>query len=255
MADNVAVTAGTGTTIAADEVTEGTLGTVKVQVVKLMDGTINGTTLTKVLAASTAPAATDPALVVAVSPNSVNANGSAVSANSAPVVIASDQAAIGTKGATASGSALTVAPETIGGRAATANPTAVTDGQVVNTMHDKLGKMIVVGAIRTLKGTQNTIITASTAETTIVTAVASTFLDLYGLILANTGATTTKVDIRDTTAGSIITTIEVPTLETRGFMVPVDSAIAQTTVNTNWTAQCGSSTSSLQVTALYVKNT
>ena len=43
MADNVAVTAGTGTTIAADEVSDGTLGTVKVQYVKIMDGTIDGT--------------------------------------------------------------------------------------------------------------------------------------------------------------------------------------------------------------------
>lgn len=43
MADNVAITAGTGTTIGADEVTDGTLGTVKVQYVKLMDGTLDGT--------------------------------------------------------------------------------------------------------------------------------------------------------------------------------------------------------------------
>jgi hypothetical protein len=43
MADNVAVTAGAGTTIGADEVTDGTLGTVKVQYVKLMDGTLDGT--------------------------------------------------------------------------------------------------------------------------------------------------------------------------------------------------------------------
>lgn len=44
MADNVAVTAGSGTTIAADEVTDGTLGSCKVQFVKLMDGTLDGTT-------------------------------------------------------------------------------------------------------------------------------------------------------------------------------------------------------------------
>lgn len=49
MADNVAVTPGTGATIAADEVTDGTLGTVKVQYVKIMDGTIDGTTKNKVL--------------------------------------------------------------------------------------------------------------------------------------------------------------------------------------------------------------
>lgn len=44
MADNVLVTAGSGTSIAADEVVDGTLGTVKVQYVKLMDGTLDGTT-------------------------------------------------------------------------------------------------------------------------------------------------------------------------------------------------------------------
>lgn len=43
MADNVAITSGSGTTIGADEVTDGTLGTVKVQYVKLMDGTLDGT--------------------------------------------------------------------------------------------------------------------------------------------------------------------------------------------------------------------
>lgn len=44
MADNVAVTAGSGTTIAADELTDGTLGSVKVQYVKLMDGTLDSST-------------------------------------------------------------------------------------------------------------------------------------------------------------------------------------------------------------------
>jgi len=41
MADNVAITAGAGTTVAADEVVDGTLGTVKVQYVKLMDGALD----------------------------------------------------------------------------------------------------------------------------------------------------------------------------------------------------------------------
>lgn len=50
MADNVAVTAGAGTSIAADEVTDGTLGTVKVQFVKLMDGTLDSTTKLSIVA-------------------------------------------------------------------------------------------------------------------------------------------------------------------------------------------------------------
>jgi hypothetical protein len=43
MADNVIITPGSGTTIGADEVVDGTLGTVKVQYVKLMDGSLDGT--------------------------------------------------------------------------------------------------------------------------------------------------------------------------------------------------------------------
>jgi hypothetical protein len=59
----------------------------------------DGTNKAVVKAASTAPATTDPALVVGISPNGINPNGSATSANSAPVVIASDQAAVTVKGA------------------------------------------------------------------------------------------------------------------------------------------------------------
>lgn len=44
MSDNVLITPGVGKTIAADEVTDGTLGVVSVQYVKLMDGTLDGTT-------------------------------------------------------------------------------------------------------------------------------------------------------------------------------------------------------------------
>lgn len=54
----------------------------------------DGTNAAAIKAASTAPAATDPAVVVSLSPNSVNANGQATMANSAPVVVASNQSAI-----------------------------------------------------------------------------------------------------------------------------------------------------------------
>lgn len=43
MADNVSITPGSGNTVGADEVIDATLGTVKVQYVKLMDGTIDST--------------------------------------------------------------------------------------------------------------------------------------------------------------------------------------------------------------------
>jgi hypothetical protein len=44
MADNVAITPGSGANIAADEVVDATLGTVKVQLVKVVDGTNDSTT-------------------------------------------------------------------------------------------------------------------------------------------------------------------------------------------------------------------
>lgn len=118
---------------------------------------------------------------------------------------------------------------------------------------DTSGILIIAGAPRLLKGRQVTTITSSTAETTILTSVASTFLDIYGLILTNTSATVTKVSVRDATAGGTITVLEVPPTDTRGFMLPLDSAIPQAAVTNNWTAQCGTSVASLEVTVLYVK--
>jgi len=158
-------------------------------------------------------------------------------------------------GVVASGTAVSGNPLLSGARAATTIPTAVSDGAAVALMASKDGKLVTAdGGGRELRKNQNTIITASTSETTIVTAGASgVFNDLYGLILANTGSTTTKVDIRDATGGSIIMTIEVPTLDTRGFMLSGGSATPQTIAANNWTAQCGSSTSSLQVTAFYIQ--
>lgn len=63
----------------------------------------NGTSTAAIKAASTAPGATDPALVVSISPNSVNANGQATMANSAPVVLASNQSNLPVVGAGTAG--------------------------------------------------------------------------------------------------------------------------------------------------------
>lgn len=157
-------------------------------------------------------------------------------------------------GEIASGSADSGNPQKIGGVARITNPTAVTDGQRVNGIFDKLGKQICVGAIRDLKGVTQTSVSNTTTETTIVAAVASTFLDIYGLVFANTGASTTKVTVKDATAGTTRMVFEVPTLDTRGFMVAVDSAVPQSATNNNWTVTCGTATTALEVTALWVKN-
>jgi len=250
MADNIAVTAGTGTTVAADEVADGTLGTVKVQYVKLMDGTLDGTTKAAVGANGLAVSAT----VAAALPAGTNVIGHVIADSGSTTAVtqataSSLLASVG--GLAASGASVSGNPLLSGARAATTNPTAVTDGQAVALMASKTGKLVVVGAPRDLVATQKTSISASTSETTIVTAIASTFADILSFTFANSGSTATKVDIRDTTGGSIIATFFVPATDMRGAVYHVP--LAQTTVNTNWTAQCSASTTALEVTVQYVK--
>lgn len=146
-------------------------------------------------------------------------------------------------------------PLKIGGASSSATPTKVTAGQRVAAWFGLRGEQVCVGATRENKGKQHTTITSSTAETTVVTQIASIFADLYGLMLSNTSASPTNVTVRDGTAGTVIAIVAVPANDVRGFMLPVDSAVPQATVNTNWTVQSSASISSLEVTAYYVKNT
>lgn len=140
-------------------------------------------------------------------------------------------------------------------RGTTALPTAVTDGQLVGGMGDKYGRHVaLISTIRDLVITQTTTISASTSETTIGTAVSSVFLDIIMLIVSNTStATNTRIDFRDTTAGSILFS-----LQSNGGQPPIGFSLAtpipQTSVNTNWTAQCGTSTTDLRVYLVTAKN-
>jgi hypothetical protein len=118
---------------------------------------------------------------------------------------------------------------------------------------DIKGRVITATAPRTLKTAQQTTITSSTTETTVLTAVASTFLDVYGVIVANTSATACDVTFKDSTAGTTRFNIYVPAGETRGFMLPMDAAHNQSAVNNNWTATCSASVASIKITMLAVK--
>lgn len=177
------------------------------------------------------------------------------SAGTQRVTIATDDLVPTTDAATsATGSAVPAKASYKGLIAKTANPSAASDGNLVGALADKLGKQVVVGSIRDLKGDQFTTLTSTTTETTIITAVASTFLDLYGLIIENTSATATEVSFRDVAAGSVRFAFEIPAGDTRGFMLPESGAFKQASVNTAWTAQCGTSVASVKISALYVKN-
>jgi len=212
--------------------------------------------------------------------NPQNPNGQATKANSTPVVLASDQnnaletggnlatiagAVSSSKvnvnissgavaGPTASGSSLTANPITVGGLAKTALPTAVSDGQVVNEMVDKFGRLVVLpNGMRDLilPMTQLTL-TSTTTETTLISGVASTFNDIISLVVINTSATATQVDFRDSTAGTVRFSLYIPAGDTRG--ISLSTPMPQNTAGNNWTAKCGTSVASVIVTGSYVSN-
>lgn len=157
-------------------------------------------------------------------------------------------------GPTASGATLAANPVSTGGLARTTPPTAVANNQVVNDQKSIYGEQIVRNSLRETKGNQQTQISSSTSETTIVTADATYKLDLYGLILTNTSATGTKVTIKDSTAGTTRMVIYIPANDTRGFMLPACDGHKQSAVNNNWTATCGTSVAAIEITALFVQN-
>lgn len=142
-----------------------------------------------------------------------------------------------------------------GTRGTTALPTAVSDGQLVGAMADKFGRQVVVGgAIRDLRGSQTTTISASTSETTIITAgAAGIFNDLVMVVVSNTSASATRVDFRDATAGTIIFSLYSPAGQPAGFSLPGQS-IPQTSSANNWTAQSSASVTDLRIFCVYEKN-
>ena len=135
----------------------------------------------------------------------------------------------------------------------TALPTAATTPNSTPSLGDKFGRQVVIpGTVRDLVGTQTTTISASTTETTIVTAAASTFNDLTAITVANTSTTPTRVDFRNTTAGSVIFSLYIPGSDVRG--ITFQRPVPQASVNTNWTATSSASVTDLRVFAVFDKN-
>jgi hypothetical protein len=179
----------------------------------------------------------------------------------------------GTVAATQSG-AWTVNPTTIGNwglSSSTYNTATPTNGQLVEGQYnsaqtamtsgnssplqmDKAGRLLAVAALRTTKGVQKTSISVTT-ETIVVTAgAAGVFNDVYAFVCTNKSATNVFVDFRDATAGTVRMTLAVPASDTRGFTVPVDSAMVQAVAANNWTATVSAAVSSIEISALYASN-
>lgn len=138
------------------------------------------------------------------------------------------------------------------GRAATTNPSAASDGAAVRAMHDKVGRIVTTpGQVRELTGIQATTITSG-SETTIVTAVASTYLDLTHLSITNSSATGVTATLKDSTGGTTRAIHYIPA--TGGIVLTFPTPIAQASVNSAWSLTMSTGVSSIYVVACYNKN-
>jgi len=148
----------------------------------------------------------------------------------------------------------------VGVKAATANPTNATAGNQVALMADKAGRLVVTEAnVRENVSVQQTTISASTAETTIVTAgAAGVFNDIASIIISTPNAAVSTLTLRDATGSGTARAIldfpdavaAPPGVMQLNFVPPMPQAAAAN----NWTLQASANASSYHVTVVFVKN-
>lgn len=144
------------------------------------------------------------------------------------------------------------APVQSGGVARTANPTAVSGNDVVKSTHDDLGRQVFrAHQVRDLISTARVAITTGT-ETTLLAAVAGSYLDLMSVMMANSSDVAVSVDLRAVTAGNIVQTVQVPASGTAGWSPA--TPWPQDETGNNWTADMGDITgTTVTISALFAK--
>lgn len=127
-------------------------------------------------------------------------------------------------------------------------PTVVPDGRPVTPMNDTIGRQVAAGACpRDLVVQQQTTITNSTSETTILSAISGFHADITSLDITDATSTAVTITIKDSTAG---TTRAIYDLAANGgiaklWMTPFMQAAA---VNNNWTATLSNNTTTVHFT-------
>jgi len=160
-----------------------------------------------------------------------------------------------TEGPAVAGTAVgTLKPTLGGGRGSTANPTAVTDGQIQRLMLDKVGRTATVPhQIRDLCADTAITITSTTTAADLIAAVASTSVDIVSVTMVNTSATGTAVQILNADGTTVRWTGYCPPTDMRGIVLPVP--LKGAALNSKWMAKTLTSVSAVTITVQYVLNT
>jgi hypothetical protein len=146
-----------------------------------------------------------------------------------------------------------------GARAATANPTNTTNGNMVALMADKVGRAVVAtNQVRDLVGVQQTNV-SGTGETTIITAGgAGVFNDIVELIITTVNAAAATLTLKDATAGTTRAVLNYPNAASAPgtpLVIPFPTPLPQAAANNNWTLTASANASGFNVTAVFAKNT
>ncbi len=128
-------------------------------------------------------------------------------------------------------------------------PATTPDNVPILPMMDSVGREISAGACpRDLVAQQQTTITNSASETTIMSAVSGQNVDLTSLDITNASAAAVTVTIKDATAG---TTRAMYDIAANGGMVKLWTTpfMQAAAVNNNWTATLSNATTTVHITA------
>lgn len=131
-------------------------------------------------------------------------------------------------------------PIKIGGTARQTNPTAVPNATRVAASYDDLGRQLMRPfQVRDLISTGSAVLTR-VSETTVLSAVAATFLDLIMVTGANTTGVAVQVDLRSGTGNGIADSLVIPASSsaTKSFTIPYPATVTAQP----WTAQWSGST-------------
>jgi hypothetical protein len=147
------------------------------------------------------------------------------------------------------------APIKIGGQARSTNRTKVADADRADIITDLNGRIITEPFGPRELDLDGNITLTTTAETTLIAAGgAGVFHDLIGLLLTNTSGSSVRVDIRDTTAGTVQFSVWVANANSFSTtFIPFPRPVKQTTANTNWTAQLSSNVTDVRIFAQVLK--
>lgn len=143
-------------------------------------------------------------------------------------------------------------PVLLAGEARTTLPTAVADGDVTRLHCDDLGRLVTTPFVPRDRITHARVVLSTTTETTLIAAGgAGVFRDVVFLSVTNESATKVRLDLRDSTAGTIRFSLALAA-DGGGGVIPLPVPLTQATANNVWTIQLSSAVTSVYVTAIAI---